>query len=198
MAPWVWLGFLVATAADMAVPLRVHVHNYAGADAAAVLAGAAVARDVFQRAGVETVWAVCVGPSRPDCGGTGKSVLRVNLLTREQAGTLGLEPNAFGLAFSAYTGLGTVAAVFHHRVVELERDWGAARAVVLGHVLAHEVGRLLLGRGSHSQEGIMRADWCAEDLVEAVQGATAHLSRAGGARSRVASSPIKPPTRAHR
>jgi hypothetical protein len=38
---------------------------------------------------------------------------------------------------------------------------------VLGHVVAHELGHLLLGRGTHSAAGLMRADL---DTNLAVQG----------------------------
>jgi hypothetical protein len=32
-------------------------------------------------------------------------------------------------------------------------------AAVLGHVLAHEIGHVLLGHNGHSNEGLMKANW---------------------------------------
>jgi hypothetical protein len=38
-------------------------------------------------------------------------------------------------------------------------------AKVLGRVIAHEVGHLLLGHNAHSSEGIMRANWNKADFA---------------------------------
>ena len=44
-------------------------------------------------------------------------------------------------------------------------------AVLLGHVMAHEIAHLLLGTNSHSASGIMRAHWYAQELASADRGA---------------------------
>ncbi len=36
-------------------------------------------------------------------------------------------------------------------------------AVVLGHVLAHEIGHVLLGHNGHAREGLMKATWSATE-----------------------------------
>jgi hypothetical protein len=41
---------------------------------------------------------------------------------------------------------------------------------MLGHVISHEIGHLLLGTNSHSPSGIMRAQWDREQLSLAVAG----------------------------
>jgi hypothetical protein len=45
------------------------------------------------------------------------------------------------------------------------------RSVILGHVIAHEVGHLLLGTNSHSQDGIMSAEWSGSELRRLAKGA---------------------------
>jgi hypothetical protein len=35
---------------------------------------------------------------------------------------------------------------------------------ILGHVIVHEIGHLLLGSDSHSRSGVMQPDWDVEDL----------------------------------
>jgi hypothetical protein len=42
---------------------------------------------------------------------------------------------------------------------------------ILGHVMVHEIGHLLLGTNSHSASGIMRAQWRNAELLSAGKGA---------------------------
>lgn len=37
---------------------------------------------------------------------------------------------------------------------------------LLGHVLAHEITHILQGIDRHSQEGVMKAHWTTEDIVQ--------------------------------
>jgi hypothetical protein len=60
-----------------------------------------------------------------------------------------------------------VASIPYPRVVELARSGSATPGLVLGHVIAHELGHLLLQRASHSAAGLMRATL---DLQLAQQG----------------------------
>lgn len=64
----------------------------------------------------------------------------------------------------------TIASVFYHRAVDLEDENLAGRAEILGAMLAHEIGHLLLGRPSHSNTGIMRGVWSDQDLKNIVRG----------------------------
>jgi hypothetical protein len=78
--------------------------------------------------------------------------------------------NAIGLAFPR-VGSGGRAGVFLSRVRETVDSEPAAIDVpqLLGHVMAHEIGHLLLGSSVHSDEGIMRADFRRPDLKKAAQ-----------------------------
>lgn len=71
---------------------------------------------------------------------------------------------SFGAAFLGRNGTGQYADVFYGRVFELHRDRNVPVPEVLGHVVAHEIGHLLLGLDAHSISGIMRALWEAEEL----------------------------------
>jgi hypothetical protein len=55
----------------------------------------------------------------------------------------------FGLA------LHVDAFVFFHRVEEEARNGISSTSTILGHIMAHELGHLVLGESSHSSEGIM-------------------------------------------
>jgi hypothetical protein len=75
----------------------------------------------------------------------------------------------FGMAFLAGNG-GVYGDVFFDSVEILHRDCGASIARVLGHVMAHEVGHLLLGSHSHSSIGIMCPSWHSEQLRRVEKG----------------------------
>ena len=70
----------------------------------------------------------------------------------------------FGVAFLSAEGTGCYSDVFYERALELHADWNVALSDILGNVMAHELGHLLLGSNSHSRAGIMRAHWQGEEL----------------------------------
>ena len=66
-------------------------------------------------------------------------------------------------------GFGYYANVFYHRVEQLSGTRTCSRPVVLGHVIAHEMGHLLLGQGGHSRTGLMTANWDRSELEQVIQ-----------------------------
>ncbi len=74
----------------------------------------------------------------------------------EQAGT-----SALGIAGLADGS--SVAFIFYDRIVAT-RSHTRVIPVVLGRVMAHEITHLLLPEEHHSQLGLMRGQWSAEDL----------------------------------
>jgi len=75
----------------------------------------------------------------------------------------GAGSDIFGSALQpANDGFGVVADVYADRVRELAG--GREAEVVLGRVITHELGHLLLGKNAHSAAGIMHATWRARDL----------------------------------
>ena len=87
-----------------------------------------------------------------------------------------------------------VANVYADRARELadRREF----EVILGWVIAHELGHLLLGRNAHSAAGIMRARWRAQDLKPSRQAAMLFLpAEAKRIRAQVLARAGKPRTR---
>jgi hypothetical protein len=60
--------------------------------------------------------------------------------------------------------------VFYAGVEPIERETGLSSEAILGFVIAHELGHLLLGTNSHATVGIMRANWKKSELSAAGKG----------------------------
>lgn len=112
---------------------------------------------VFHAIGVQIAWAerrlpVTVGGSRSAEGPSRQlSVTLANNLELPARGATGC---ALGLAAAALAS----AWVFYNRIVDTSRARPIDVTIVLGRVIAHEIGHLLLPPDSHSNYGIMRAD----------------------------------------
>jgi hypothetical protein len=64
----------------------------------------------------------------------------------------------------------SIAAVYFHRAVDLEGGTLATRSAILGAMMAHEIGHLLLGDNRHSASGVLRASWGDQDLRTIARG----------------------------
>jgi hypothetical protein len=69
-----------------------------------------------------------------------------------------------GVAFLSADGRGVYGDVSYNAVEDLDRKWHVRLARVLGHVMAHELGHLLLGLNAHSRQGIMCPCWHGDEL----------------------------------
>jgi hypothetical protein len=74
-------------------------------------------------------------------------------------------PSILGFAVTdAHTGTGVFATIFMSRVNALAERTGFPPSYLLGRVLAHEAGHLLLGPQGHSSHGLMRPVWTPAEL----------------------------------
>ena len=76
----------------------------------------------------------------------------------------------FGEAFTDGQGRGTYIKLYYAHLAEPNAHLPLAEGELLGCVIAHEVGHLLLGSDSHSHEGIMQGRWEDAQLREAGKG----------------------------
>ena len=78
--------------------------------------------------------------------------------------SLTLPQSIFGVSFLGQDGSGRYGDVFYATAYRLS-EWARLNlGEVLGHVMAHELGHLLLGSNAHSSLGIMRPHWSGEEL----------------------------------
>jgi hypothetical protein len=121
---------------------------------------------IFANAGFEIIWLNCpcddgapVRPVREQIEGAAS--LALHIMDQVAANT---SDAAFGMAFLGPGGTGRYGDVFWNRVRELQQNSSVDGGVILGGVMAHEIGHLLLGSNAHAVGGIMVPHWRAPEL----------------------------------
>ena len=147
--------------------IRIHLYDYAGVSAPTLSEAKSFASDVLSRAGVNVIWSDC--PTTDCARPASPRVLQVRILDRHMAKKVVASKSCLGYALLSGE-FSSFASVFFHKALELEKNSNAVRAQILGAMLAHEIGHLLLGKDSHSRQGIMRGVWAETDLRTIARG----------------------------
>jgi len=146
-------GPALATESEL-MALVLHVDNYARVPPVQLARAEATVSAIYRTAGVSLTWVNDdVRPLMPD---DGRRHLRVLLLKPDMSDTKAdkdrVPDNVLGqAAFGS-----TRAYIFTQRVRNLALKNSRVFDTLLGEVVAHEVGHLLLPPNSHSKKGIMR------------------------------------------
>ena len=182
-------GFLVSLSATLpaqspepASPVgeakvQVFVYNYAGVAPATLARAESLAARIYARAGIRVEFLDCpLTPAEaaqfPACQlAVSPSRLALRVLSRSMSERIGLTQATFGSAlFPSDGGLGMIAQVCDWCSEQMAKGSDEMHAVILGHIMAHELGHLLLGVGSHGATGLMHVPWHRKELEEAAQG----------------------------
>ena len=151
-------------------------------DEKSVVGAQAVAAALFDSIDIEIVWAKCA------MGLEGDEAAQQHWYTlRLRDGRPFIAPlppalDALGEAFLSVDGVGYIVDVYYQTVQTLATTKQVKPAPLLGYVIAHELGHLLLGPG-HAAKGVMRAVWDLGDL-EAIRQNRLKFSPAEGSRMR--------------
>ena len=142
--------------------MTVHVYNYAGLSRSDLKLAESVAAEIFLERGVQIVWYDCRASSRADddprCSqSVGLTTFKLRIC-RSCTSFLAVQGREVG----GYA-TGQMATVSSLWVAQLETTLYVPSAKVLGRVIAHELGHLVLGP-AHSPVGIMKANWTAKDF----------------------------------
>jgi hypothetical protein len=160
--------------ADTDQGVVVGLANYAGVEAGPLADAVRVATSVLGQAGVRTQWRDCTavrGHLPCEDGARSQAVLAIKLFGRGQSRAQAPSSDALGVALlPKREGERLVAIVFVEESRVQARRSSVPLHVVLGHVMAHEAGHLLLGAPDHAAAGLMQARWSSRDLARAEQG----------------------------
>ncbi len=180
------VGHAVASGtSETNLAITIHVRNYAGVASQTLSDAERVAAAVFRSGGVEIGWEETPAPVRDPVKLAGRGAITVsdiqlNILSDILFGRSDLPNNALGVAPGNGPGRGTIY-VFDSRIKTL--FWGImdahllgtidvhlSKGQILGHVIAHEIGHLLLNQELHSARGIMRGEWGFTELRAMARG----------------------------
>ena len=119
-----------------------------------------------EKIGVRTEWTGVARPAeRRDEPPRAAAQLTIIILTPEMAARGGVAENALGYAAVPDEGMGSIAFAIYQRVRATARKIPAHEADLLGFVIAHEIGHLVLPRGSQPDTtGLMKNHWHVRDF----------------------------------
>jgi hypothetical protein len=155
--------------------LTVHVHNVAKVPESVLRHATQVTSKVFAGAGVALEWqddrdsVTASNPGTPETVNAATDLF-VWLLSKDLSERVARSPSTAGSALEAATGRRDIATMFYDRIAEAARISQSSRSVVLGYLMAHEIGHLLLGEGAHEPYGLMRHTWELSDFRAAERG----------------------------
>ena len=154
-----------------AIRLTVSVFNDALVPPSVLREAELRAQSVFADAGVSLTWLDCGTPGnwRTELGCRDVSFpshLSVRLVVGKKAGS----DDIFGQSFLNEQGQGNYANVYLTPLSSAKALQLLGEGDLLGYIVVHELGHLLLGKNSHSAEGLMRARWEVAELRDAARG----------------------------
>ena len=170
------LGLTASAQAGEAEPglrITLQVRNYAEVPEKTLSRAKEEVTTIFHQVGVDTSWThipVPFGERRSNSSPTPTAPspglqLRIHILSQTMAKPLeerlANNEHVFGVAPRTKDNPGRLVYIFYHRVEELvQKQWLLEHtARILGLAMAHEIGHLLLPPNSHTETGIMRANW---------------------------------------
>lgn len=141
-------------------PLLVQTYDATGVSPRTLDEARSSASVVLAAAGIDPIWrpcraAGCIQRPKPPH----------EVMIRIVKSTPLSEPGSLGFAaIDLANHDGVLATVYLDRIDALAAQAGADRGELLGRVIAHEIGHLILGTTRHSSIGLMRATWTAAEL----------------------------------
>lgn len=154
-----------------AARLTISVYNDAGVPSPVLVHAEERGAEIFSRAGLDLTWINCSqsATDQPVSGCArieGREHLVIRIISHMAGGNV---DGKFGLSFLGAGGIGRYSDVFWDKIQELGND-NVEEWAILGSVMAHEIGHLMLGSHSHAISGIMRAQWNRHELQHIAMG----------------------------
>ncbi len=148
-----------------AAALQVQVYDYTSLSPAALHEFITRTEEILTSGGISVEVDACARGVSTPCESRRGSFRQ--LVIRVVAGAPGNNEEArwqhLGQSIATHDG-GTYASVYLKLAEEEAAETNLPRILVLSYAAAHEVGHLLLGDEAHTPQGLMKADWEAEDF----------------------------------
>jgi hypothetical protein len=153
--------------------VTVQIRDYVHLKSESLSKAREIVTDVYKRVGVGIEW---LGVMRPAAGratdapaveGTHAPIaqLTINILTPSMAKRGGVGADVLGfVAVPPEGGMGRIGYVVYERVRDVAAGGSASESDILGVVIAHDIGRLILGAGSGTRAGLMNRHWDRREL----------------------------------
>ena len=157
---------------DPLLTITVQIYNYSQASPAMLIEAEREAGRILGAVGLRPVWVECpVGPTAPGMEGPCQKApaatdLRLRVLGAPVTNVF--QDTVFGFAVHP-----VLASVYYEYAARRAKADNAEfeAPVILGCTIAHELGHLLLGTNSHSDEGIMQPRWESSQFRQLMAGA---------------------------
>lgn len=162
--------------ATKALSPELHISVYDNANVPTELLAAAEAEvhRIFHQAGVKTLWRDCSerdeNTQPAGCHVVGSTYLVLRILPCAMDAQMRDRTDVLGTSTLDEKGVGYYGYAFYDRIQQMAEE-RRLTSTLLGHVLAHEIGHLLLRSNSHSMSGIMSGRWAGGELRRISEGA---------------------------
>ena len=160
-----WSTPLAAAPPDLPV-ISIGLDDYGNVPVGQLIHAQADVAQVYCDVGIEIAWRETrhlstLTPPAPARFTSSKPGLTIIILSPDMVTRMAPPSTALGTAPGSLDGPGHIAYVFYSRLPILN---GGNDDEIIGLVIAHEIGHLLLPYGSHSDTGIMRGQWDFREL----------------------------------
>lgn len=151
--------------------ITIYLYDYAAPKPSVLLEAERAVTGILEKAGVETVWVDCprddASPRNLACVASADPThLILRVLPDSMSNRFRQVPgDAMGFAMLGER-FNCNAWIFYDRVKDLSLKKHLALERLLGAVIAHELGHLLLGENAHANTGLMHACWTHRELLE--------------------------------
>jgi hypothetical protein len=156
------MSLILAAVLVAKLPLVVRTYDSVGVSPRALEHARDSADVTLAAIGIKPIWRPCYASG---CVGKPKphevEIRLVNATVATARGSLGSAAVDMGQRS------GTLATIYVNRIDAMAAQSGVDDGVLLGRVVAHEIGHLMLGTTDHAAYGLMRATWTVDEMRHA-------------------------------
>ena len=166
------LLMIVSCREAIALPkITVYVYDYSSERTAAIADALQAAGAILRQAGIDVRWQTCSVGRAAGCDVDPNDATQIvlSVLPEQMAAKIATGSKQFGLSImNGEDGLPCHAYVFRDRILNFAEVHSVSMTLLLGNIVAHEIGHLLLGTNSHAPAGIMRSNWRSAEVKQAL------------------------------